>query len=94
MDHGKALLYQAAELDHKSLTNRCLDLGAEVDTTDKYGETALHYAATNGHLDIVQILTRADANKTIVDSHGRTALDCAQGAGRRSHPDIVAYLQQ
>ncbi|THV86574.1 hypothetical protein D6D29_01432 [Aureobasidium pullulans] len=97
-DYNKTLLHWAAELNHRALTNRCLDLGAEVDATDKYGETALHYAAENGHLDIVQILIQANADRTILDSRGRTALDCARGAGpdhgRRSHPDVVTYLEQ
>jgi len=70
VDHGKSPLHWAAELGYKSLTNRCLLLGADVDATDKYGETALHYAAENGHLDIVQILIQENANRTIVDSHG------------------------
>jgi len=95
---NKTLLHWAAELDHRALTNRCLELGAEVDATDIYGETALHYAAENGHLDIVQILIQANADRTILDSHGRTALDCARGEGpgdgRRVHPDIVTYLQR
>lgn len=89
VDYGKTLLHWAAELGFSSLARRCLD---------QFGETALHYAAENGHLDIVQTLVRVGANRTIVDSHARTALDCARGAGpgddRRSHPDIVAYLQQ
>ncbi|THW54470.1 hypothetical protein D6D19_10716, partial [Aureobasidium pullulans] len=102
-EYGSAL--QAASvkghdkiLDHRALTNRCLDLGAKVDATDKYGETALHYAAEAGHLDIVEILIQANADRTVLDSHGRTALDCARGAGpdhgRRSHPDVVTYLEQ
>jgi ankyrin repeat protein len=97
-EYGKTLLHWAAELGYRDLTTRCLDLGAEVDATDKYGKTALHYAADNGHLEIVQILIQADADRTILDSHGRIALDCAQGAGpgdgRSSYPEIVAYLQQ
>jgi ankyrin repeat protein len=76
----------------------CLDLGAEVDATDNYGETALHYAAENGHLDIVQKLIQADADMTILDSQGPTALDCALGAGPDEgegyYPNIVAYLQR
>jgi ankyrin repeat protein len=94
----KTLLHWAAEMGLRPLADRCLELGAKVDTTDVYGETALHYAAQNGHVDIVHLLVQANANKTIVDSHGRTASDCAQGAGpgigRRIYPDIVAYLQQ
>ncbi|KAG9640651.1 hypothetical protein KCU64_g12876, partial [Aureobasidium melanogenum] len=67
-DHGKSPLHWAAELGYTSLTNRCLGLGADVDATDNYGETALHYAAENRHLDIIQILIQENVNRTIVDS--------------------------
>jgi ankyrin repeat protein len=97
-DNGRTPLHWAAELGYQALTNCCLDLGAEVDAADESGETALHYAAENGQLNIVQILIQASADRTILDFHGRTALNCAQGVGpdegRRSYPDIVAYLQQ
>jgi ankyrin repeat protein len=61
-----------------------------------YGETALHYAAQNGHVDIVHLLVQANANKTIVDSNGLTALDRAQASvlWGDPYPDIAAYLQQ
>jgi ankyrin repeat protein len=97
-DYGRTLLHRAAERGYLVLTNCRLDLGAELDATDKYGKTALHYAAENGHFEIVQTLIQADADRMILDSHGRTALECARGArpgeDRRSYPEIVAYLQQ
>jgi ankyrin repeat protein len=74
IEDNRTLLHWAAELGYRDLTTRCLDLGAEVDATDKYGETALHHAAENGPLEIVQTLIQADADMTILDSHGRTAL--------------------
>ncbi|THY37309.1 hypothetical protein D6C98_10763, partial [Aureobasidium pullulans] len=41
----KAFLHLAADLGYRDLTNRCLYLGAEIEATDKSGETALHYTA-------------------------------------------------
>ncbi|THY83110.1 hypothetical protein D6C93_08986 [Aureobasidium pullulans] len=35
VEHGKTFLHLAAEMDFVSLTTRCLDLGAEVDATDR-----------------------------------------------------------
>jgi ankyrin repeat protein len=92
----KTLLHWAAEKGFRALADRCLELGAKVDTTDVYGETALHYAAQNGHVDIVHLLVQANANKTIVDSNGLTALDRAQASvlWGDPYPDIAAYLQQ
>lgn len=44
----------AAVLGHQAVTERCLDLGAENNTTNESGETTLHFAAKNGHLEIVK----------------------------------------
>jgi ankyrin repeat protein len=90
----KTLLHWAAEMGFRALVNRCLELGAKVDTTDVYGKTALHYAAQNGHVDIVHLLVQANADRTIIDFYGRIALDCAQGLGSESNSEIIAYLQQ
>lgn len=102
---NNTLLHCAAEDGHQAVTKRCLELGAEVGATNVSGQTALHYAAENRQLGIVQILVQANADKTILDSRGRTALDCAQltllegvqrpGAGddRGSWSEIIAYLQ-
>jgi ankyrin repeat protein len=76
-NHERTLLHMAAELGYPTLTSRCLDLGAEVDATDKYGKTSLHYAAENGYSDIVKTLIQANADETILDSYERTALDYA-----------------
>jgi ankyrin repeat protein len=95
-EHRKTLLHRVAELGYRDLTTRCLNLGAKDLARDKFGETALRYAVEHGHLGIVQILIQADADRMILDSHGRTVLDCARKTGpvESSYPQIVAYLQQ
>lgn len=93
---NKTLLHYAAECGLQTVTKRCLDLGADIDATDKVCKTALHYAAKNGHLEVVKTLVEAKANRKIRDGRGRTALDCAQKSYQgdsRVQPDIVAYLQ-
>lgn len=95
-DDNKTLLHWAADRGDQTVTKRCLDLGAKIDDTDRYGRTPLHLAATNGHLKVVKILVEANANKTIRDNYGRTALHCAQGFGsndRASHPIVIRYLR-
>ncbi|THW55950.1 hypothetical protein D6D19_10657, partial [Aureobasidium pullulans] len=58
-DRIKTPLLLAAELGYRDLTIRCLDVGAEIEATDKSGETALHYAAQYGQLRIVKILMQS-----------------------------------
>jgi ankyrin repeat protein len=41
------------------------------------GRTLLHYAASNGHLDVLEFLASKGANLNIQDSAGRTALHYA-----------------
>lgn len=49
--------------------------------TQKFGQTAVHIAATFGHLDIVRLLTERGANLDLGDKHGRTPffLACSNG---------------
>ena len=44
--------------------------GADVDACDGDGQTALHYAATNDHQDIVRVLVRAGCDVHAADSDG------------------------
>jgi ankyrin repeat protein len=91
---GKTLLHWAVETGSAAFTNRCLELGADVDAIDVHGDTALHYGAGLGRYEIVEILIRANADRTILNSHGVTALDCAHDISGNPYQDIVAYLQQ
>ncbi|KZP00786.1 ankyrin [Calocera viscosa TUFC12733] len=65
--------------------------GAEVDSLDRYGFTALHLAADRGYKEIVQILLDKGANVGIKDPDGETGISLAKAAG---HDDIVTLIQQ
>jgi ankyrin repeat protein len=54
-----------------------IDSGAALNCQDKYGRTALHWAAINGEVDKVTILLRSGADRTMRTSGGQTALDAA-----------------
>ena len=53
------------------------------------GDTALIVASENGHLDVVQLLCEAGANKDKADDHGFTALMQASVTG---HLEVVRLL--
>lgn len=51
--------------------------GADTNLQDKDGRTAMHIAATEGKVDIFNVLAAAGANAAIKDYSGKTALDYA-----------------
>ena len=61
----------------------------DVNTQDKYGETALHLAAANGHLNIVNTLLDNGSDINAQNKHGETALHLAAANG---HLNIVNTL--
>ena len=57
---------------------------------DGYGQTALHEAARNGKIQVVEALLNAGADKALKDEDGKTALEEAQKEG---HTAIVKLLR-
>jgi hypothetical protein len=94
--HSKTVLHWAAEISSEAAIKRCLDLEVNIHAKDRYGETALHYAAENGYLQIVRLLVLTGSSLAVLDNHHRTPLSCAKGEGpgsnRNSHPSVIEYL--
>ena len=63
--------------------------GANVNATNGYGQTALHWAAWNGYIEIVKLLIKYGANINFKDKWGRTALHYAACNG---HTEAVKIL--
>jgi ankyrin repeat protein len=75
------LLHVAARFSHRDLVTGLLQAGAGADARAGAGETALHFAAHEGFLAIVEVLLRAGASTTVRDAHfGGTAKDWAENA--------------
>lgn len=68
-----------------------IEAKVDLDATDKNGLTALHWAAMDGHSNVVMSLLREGASSYIKDKHGRTA---AQVAASKRHGHIVSILQE
>ncbi|GFO41661.1 ankyrin repeat and sterile alpha motif domain-containing protein 1b, partial [Plakobranchus ocellatus] len=63
--------------------------GVNVNCSDNSGDTPLHLAALNGHLDIVSLLLDCDANPTLLDTQDCSPLHLAAWNG---HTEICSEL--
>ena len=71
---------------------RLIDTGeanVNEDRDHQYGNTALHWASTRGHLEISELLTSSGAEVNIRNRHGETALHFASYNG---YLEIVQLL--
>lgn len=82
---GKPLM-NAAEHGHQNVVKQLLDGGADMAIQDISGWTALHYAANEGHLNIVRLLASQSAVRNMKD---QTSLVLAASKG---HEQVVRAL--
>jgi glutaminase len=84
------LLYQAEKGDIKNI-RRSIAIGRNVNFRDYDRRTALHLAASHGHIRVVKYLVRHDAVISVTDIFGNTPIDEARAKG---HNDIVTFLEE
>ncbi|TMW69739.1 hypothetical protein Poli38472_001895 [Pythium oligandrum] len=83
-------LIEAAKEGNLSKVKELLEEGAEVNALGWYGQTALHYASINGHLDVAGLLLGHEACEVNASTKGGwTALHFASNNG---HLDVVRLL--
>ena len=72
------------------------ELGADVNTRDHEGYTALHHAASRGDLEMIEYLVEHGADPTAVSRYGQTTADMANGPYQRTqpYPKAVALLER
>eukprot|EP00438_Fugacium_kawagutii_P014294 Skav226011 [mRNA] locus=scaffold1010:217200:217364:+ [translate_table: standard] len=51
-----------------------LERGVPINHTDELGQTALFYAARQGHAGTIKYLMRKGANPNLLDKNGETAI--------------------
>ncbi len=82
---------RAASAGQAEAVTALLTKGANPDTRDANGRTALMLAASAGHYETVRRLLIGGASKSLKDNHGKTALDLA---AENKHADLVALMQE
>ncbi|KAH0521431.1 Ankyrin repeat domain-containing protein 22 [Microtus ochrogaster] len=76
---------------NENLVRMLLDAGVDVNATDCYGYTALHYACQMKNQTLIPLLLRAHADPMIRNKHGESSLDIAQSL---KFSQIVSMLKK
>jgi len=74
-DYGQTLLMYCIEKGYTNMAIELLKADCNVDTRDRAGMTALHYAVYNLDIEIVKMLIECDINIDIEDNEGYTSYD-------------------
>ena len=80
-----------AEKGDKKTIEELLHVGADINSNNDKGITALMYASQEGHKDIVELLLQKGADITLKNHEGKTALDIAKDKG---FTEIVTLLEK
>lgn len=89
------MLIGAAEKGDLGKIEELVENGADINSSDYYGETALMRASFFGHLDIVQFLVENGADIDATDEDDDTAFDHATYSAVKSKKEqIRGYLAQ
>ena len=63
--------------------------GADVNVTDQYGNTALHFSVFNEDLDHAKLLISVEADVNARNNNGDTPLHIAYGTGNQEMIDLL-----
>jgi ankyrin repeat protein len=83
-------LHDAVGQNHQDVASYLLDKGAQIDAVTKDGLTALHMAAQNGYLPMIELLVARGAAINPLDAKGWTPTD---RASKWDHPEATTWLK-
>jgi ankyrin repeat protein len=88
-------LASAAGLGHPGVVDFLAGCGVDLSTRTFAGFTALHWAAVNAHLEVVDVLLAYGAQlEDTANSHHSTVLGCARWAAGQGLPDAPAVIDR
>ena len=74
-------LHKASMAGRESNVKKLLEMGADINLKDKFGNTALHHGAYSGDHNVVKRLMEAGASRNITNQIGDTPVDRAKTPG-------------
>ncbi|XP_059159950.1 death-associated protein kinase 1-like isoform X2 [Physella acuta] len=88
-----AALFCASEEGNVDGLKELSEMAANIDlnTANKHGETAVHMAASGGHVDVIKFLLAKGVDISILDKQGDSAV---YWAARQGHTEIIQCLVQ
>ncbi|XP_028665361.2 POU domain class 2-associating factor 1 [Erpetoichthys calabaricus] len=88
--HGKTPLLVAVTANQPYIVHDLLMLGADINSVDDKGQTAIHLAATYGYLEVIQVLLSlaTNINLEVLDFEGHTPLHCAVLTHNMMHHEL------
>ena len=90
---GADALFAAARAGDRARVVQLVDSGVDVNAATRYGVTALGFAASMGHLEIVKFLVARGANVNAADSfYGSRPVDFARRGGHKTVIDFLLPL--
>lgn len=99
LDHqdnsGQTALQYAISRDYKEIALRIIEGGANVNLTDRYGNTSLWTAVMRPRpdLDIVRAIVRAGGDPHLVNNAGRSPLEMAEKKGNNALANALNYTK-
>jgi len=88
---GVTALLQACQIQNTEKAELLLTAGCDIARCDITGKNALHIAAINGDVPMVNLLLSSNITKDVKDSEQLTALDYAM---RYAQSDVIGILQK
>jgi ankyrin repeat protein len=89
---GRSPLFSASQAGHSIIVKILLEAGIGRNEVDKEKKTALHFAAAQGHLEVVTLLA--------VSTNGENICECTRmldGKGKKpidvAAPNVVSFLK-
>ena len=82
-------LHKAANEGCVEEMEKCIELGAGVDSQDENGRAAIHFAALKGHDSAVKVLLEAESNPNLKTGSRWTALHCAAHGGSKETVSLL-----
>lgn len=89
------LIIRACDRDNTNFAKLILENGADVNTQDHNGDTALHWTSTNGQLDYMKLLLEHGADLHVRNGDENTPIHVAMADGSDKHRnqfDVVKLL--